>query len=164
MPMRQVLILFLMKQHQTKQTLTLLCLAKWFQACKKNFFLVTWSHFARNLSQEAVWIRRLNDRERMCALLECAKGTLILFWIGTSGSKRRLRLYWTWRTCSESKKRHGSGPGCESLTGNWSLRSGCFVWAQLPILSSRIKCKGVNPCTPVQEEKKSIKEGWAHII
>ena len=61
-------------------------------------------YYARNLSQEAVWIIVLNSRKRTSVLLEWAKGTLILFWIGASGRKRRLRLSWPWGTWSAGKQ------------------------------------------------------------
>lgn len=75
-------------------------------ARKKLFVWVTGliCYYARNLSQEAVWIIGLNSRKRTPVLLEWAKGTLILFWIGVSGRKRRLRLYWPWGTWSEGKQ------------------------------------------------------------
>ena len=122
---------------------------------KKPFFfshLVSHCCYARNLSQEAVSIRRLNDRQRMSALLVC-KGNLNFVLNRQLGKQKRAETLLNIR----NKRLHGCRPECESLTGSGVLGVAALFEQSFQLCLVRIKCKGVNICTPVQGGEGSIK-------
>lgn len=116
---------------------------------KKPFFfffshLVSHCCYARNLSQEAVSISRLNYRQRMSAPLVC-KGDLNFVLNRHLGKQKRAETLLNKR----NKRLHGHRPECESgVMGIAALFEQCF---QLCLV--RIKCKGVNLCAASQGGK-----------